>query len=260
MGIAVACAVSRRLAVDACGSSGASLLEREGQRHVGSIGAVSQVCDERSAAASSSLAPRRPLRARLGRRLGSKARRALSDGVIASRYTCKGSRRLGSGDAGWASPRRPRRSRSWSAASSAPGRFAVNWAVAGISPSVDGIAAGRLPPGAVVGLNSFGREGYSLCPAAGAKAPVTWIAVLALPHKIWPLDLASIRPRWRPQSTLPGVQWGSLLAYARRAVTPGVGPLAWHPAVLRPEYSKPRVQTCLSSCMSALTVARRTSS
>jgi phosphatidylethanolamine-binding protein (PEBP) family uncharacterized protein len=95
----------------------------------------------------------------------------------------------------------------------APGRFVVNWAVAGIKPSAGGIPAGKLPPGAVVGLNSFGQVGYSLCPALGAKAPVTWISVLALPHKL------GLGPGFDPttveaQSTRPGVQWGSLLGYS----------------------------------------------
>ena len=149
----------------------------------------------------------------VGASLGVQSSARLSDRVIAPRYTC------GGGDVSVPV--------SWVGVSAkakeiailvrsfiAPGRFVVNWAVAGISPSLRGIAAGRLPAGAVVGLNSFGREGYSLCPAAGA-APVTWIAVLALPHRL------ALGPGFDPttveaQSTLPGVQWGSLLAYSAR--------------------------------------------
>jgi phosphatidylethanolamine-binding protein (PEBP) family uncharacterized protein len=94
-----------------------------------------------------------------------------------------------------------------------PGRFVVNWAVAGISPSAKGIAEGKLPAGAIVGRNSFGRAGYSLCPAKGARALVV-IAVNALPHKL------GLPPGFDPavvnsESIQPGVQWGSVIAYTR---------------------------------------------
>jgi phosphatidylethanolamine-binding protein (PEBP) family uncharacterized protein len=95
-----------------------------------------------------------------------------------------------------------------------PGRFVVNWAVAGISPSATGIAEGKLPSGAIVGRNSFGRVGYSLCPAKGARVELVGIAVNALPHKL------GLPPGFDPavvngESTQPGVQWGSVLAYTR---------------------------------------------
>src|ERR1017187_7563044 len=38
-----------------------------------------------------------------------------------------------------------------------------DWAVAGLSPKLKGLEAGRLPPGAVVGRNGFGHTGYSIC-------------------------------------------------------------------------------------------------
>ena len=39
-----------------------------------------------------------------------------------------------------------------------------NWAVGGLDPSLSSLKADELPPGAVVGKNSFGKRGYSLCP------------------------------------------------------------------------------------------------
>jgi phosphatidylethanolamine-binding protein (PEBP) family uncharacterized protein len=54
------------------------------------------------------------------------------------------------------------------------------WAVAGISPTTDHLAAGSAPPGAVVGLNGFGQARYSVCPPHGRQD--TYIVyVYALP-------------------------------------------------------------------------------
>ena len=44
----------------------------------------------------------------------------------------------------------------------------VEWAVAGISPSLHKLAAGRLPPGAYAGVASDGKRRYSICPKKGA--------------------------------------------------------------------------------------------
>ena len=43
----------------------------------------------------------------------------------------------------------------------------VEWAVAGLNPSLHALAAGQLPAGAYEGLGSAGRESYSVCPAKG---------------------------------------------------------------------------------------------
>jgi phosphatidylethanolamine-binding protein (PEBP) family uncharacterized protein len=61
---------------------------------------------------------------------------------------------------------------------------AVQWAVGGISPSSGGIPAGGLPPGAVAGVNSTGKIGWSgIC---GAKGQLQRVAFLfyALSHKL----------------------------------------------------------------------------
>jgi phosphatidylethanolamine-binding protein (PEBP) family uncharacterized protein len=53
--------------------------------------------------------------------------------------------------------------------------------VAGIDPSLGEIEAGRLPKGAVVGTNSYGKAAYGICP----KAPETYVFTLyALPKRL----------------------------------------------------------------------------
>jgi phosphatidylethanolamine-binding protein (PEBP) family uncharacterized protein len=61
---------------------------------------------------------------------------------------------------------------------------AIQWAVAGIPSSASGIAAGSLPPGSVVGLNSAGKAGWDgIC---GSKGQLHHVAFLfyALRHKL----------------------------------------------------------------------------
>jgi phosphatidylethanolamine-binding protein (PEBP) family uncharacterized protein len=64
------------------------------------------------------------------------------------------------------------------------GKLFFDWAVTGLSPSAPGISAGVTPPGAVVGRNSFGRAGYSLCPPRGVRAERFVVRVLALPRSV----------------------------------------------------------------------------
>jgi phosphatidylethanolamine-binding protein (PEBP) family uncharacterized protein len=71
---------------------------------------------------------------------------------------------------------------------SASGKAFVNWAVAGLSPVLRGISAGTLPPGAIVGRNSFGNLGYSICPARGSPREEYVLRLVALAHPL------SIRP------------------------------------------------------------------
>jgi phosphatidylethanolamine-binding protein (PEBP) family uncharacterized protein len=58
-----------------------------------------------------------------------------------------------------------------------------NWAVTDLKPTSHGISAGALPPGAVVGRNSFGKVGYSICPARGTHEDYL-VRVIALPHPL----------------------------------------------------------------------------
>jgi phosphatidylethanolamine-binding protein (PEBP) family uncharacterized protein len=84
------------------------------------------------------------------------------------------------------------------------GNFVFDWAVAGISPTSHGISAGTLPPGAVIGRNSYGKTGYSICPIKGAGKEHYVVRVLALPH---------------PLSAKPGFDAETVYRRAERAAT-----------------------------------------
>jgi phosphatidylethanolamine-binding protein (PEBP) family uncharacterized protein len=58
----------------------------------------------------------------------------------------------------------------------------IDWAVTGLDPGLEGIEAGQLPKGAVVGNNSFGEVLYSICPPREREAYM--FAVYALPQKL----------------------------------------------------------------------------
>lgn len=60
----------------------------------------------------------------------------------------------------------------------------VDWAVAGLDPSLEGIEAAKLPKGAIVGTNGFGKRGYSICPPAAGE--IYMFAVYALPTALSP--------------------------------------------------------------------------
>lgn len=64
------------------------------------------------------------------------------------------------------------------------GELFFDWAVAGLSPELEEIEAGKLPKGAVVGRNSFGKTGYEICPEGGGEAYM--FALFALPKKLSP--------------------------------------------------------------------------
>jgi phosphatidylethanolamine-binding protein (PEBP) family uncharacterized protein len=64
------------------------------------------------------------------------------------------------------------------------GRFFFDWALTGLSATSHGISAGTLPPGAIVGRNSFGAVGYSICPAKGASEEHYVVRAIALPHPL----------------------------------------------------------------------------
>jgi phosphatidylethanolamine-binding protein (PEBP) family uncharacterized protein len=65
------------------------------------------------------------------------------------------------------------------------GRLFFDWALAGLDPSAQSLAAARLPKGAVVGTNSFGKRGYEICPEPGA-AETYIFALFALPRALSP--------------------------------------------------------------------------
>lgn len=63
------------------------------------------------------------------------------------------------------------------------GKLFFDWAVAGLSPELGEIEAGKLPKGAVTGRNSFGKTGYEICPESGETY---MFALFALPKKLSP--------------------------------------------------------------------------
>ncbi len=64
------------------------------------------------------------------------------------------------------------------------GKLFFDWAVAGLSPDLEEIEAGKLPKGAVVGRNSFGKNGYEICPEGSGESYV--FLLFALPKKLSP--------------------------------------------------------------------------
>jgi Raf kinase inhibitor-like YbhB/YbcL family protein len=63
------------------------------------------------------------------------------------------------------------------------GGLPIYWAVTGLKSMSHGIPAGKLPQGAVVGRNSDGTTGYSICPPKG-KNETYIIKVFALPRPL----------------------------------------------------------------------------
>jgi hypothetical protein len=64
------------------------------------------------------------------------------------------------------------------------GQLFFDWAVAGLTPELEEIEAGKLPKGAVVGRNSFGKAGYEICPEGSSETFV--LTLFALPKKLSP--------------------------------------------------------------------------
>jgi phosphatidylethanolamine-binding protein (PEBP) family uncharacterized protein len=91
----------------------------------------------------------------------------------------------------------------------------IRWIVGGIEPSSTGVAAGKLPPGAIVGTNTPGKAAYSpICPASGKSDTIEFV-MYALSKKI------SISPGFRPD--VAEAQYGSgKLLMGQAAVTYGV--------------------------------------
>lgn len=60
----------------------------------------------------------------------------------------------------------------------------VDWAVAGLDPSLTEIKAGELPKGAIVGTDGFGKTGYEICPSG--QGEIYMFAIYALPQRLSP--------------------------------------------------------------------------
>lgn len=63
------------------------------------------------------------------------------------------------------------------------GLISMDWGVANLNPATHGIAAGKVPAGAVVGANDEGKHAYSVCPSKGTTAYYAFL-LYALPHRL----------------------------------------------------------------------------
>lgn len=63
------------------------------------------------------------------------------------------------------------------------GKLFFDWALSGISPTLQGIQAGQLPAGVVVARNSAGQVAYTICPPAGSQETYAF-SIYALPRKL----------------------------------------------------------------------------
>jgi phosphatidylethanolamine-binding protein (PEBP) family uncharacterized protein len=91
------------------------------------------------------------------------------------------------------------------------GKIFFDWAVAGLDPSLEGIKGGTLPKGAVVGENSFGKTGYSICPAQGAQETY-FFALYALPKALSPqqgFDPGELRQEVKEETGSAGLRTDS---------------------------------------------------
>jgi phosphatidylethanolamine-binding protein (PEBP) family uncharacterized protein len=99
--------------------------------------------------------------------------------------------------------------------SSARSKGGIRWIVGGIDPSSTGVAAGKLPPGGIVGTSTAGKAGYSaICPDKG-KSDTVELVMYALKKKI-PLS-----PGFQP--TMAESEYGSgKLLLGQAAVNYGI--------------------------------------
>lgn len=91
----------------------------------------------------------------------------------------------------------------------------IRWVVGGIDPSSTGVAAGKTPPGGIVGTNSAGKAAYSpICPAKGKSDTIEFV-MYALKKTI------PISPGFQPSQAEADYGSGKLLM-GQAAVTYGV--------------------------------------
>ena len=91
----------------------------------------------------------------------------------------------------------------------------IRWIVGGIDPSSKGVAAGKVPPGGIVGTNTAGKAAYSpICPDKGKSDTIEFV-MYALKKKI------PISPGFQPSQAEAEYGQGKLLM-SQAAVTYGV--------------------------------------
>ena len=91
----------------------------------------------------------------------------------------------------------------------------IRWVVGGIDPSSTGVAAGKTPPGGIVGTNTDGKAAYSpICPAKGKSDTIEFV-MYALKKTI------PISPGFQPSQAEADYGQGKLLM-GQAAVTYGI--------------------------------------
>ncbi len=136
--------------------------------------------------------------------MGSKAR--LRNGLVDPQYTCDGADV--SPPMVWADVPPTTKELVLVVRSLSAGSLETAWSVAGIKPSVNRILAGEVPPGGVVGTNSHGKVGYSLCPPANKPALVVF-GLWAVPSNLSFKHGFSVRALAAVEDN-PEVAWGSM--------------------------------------------------
>jgi phosphatidylethanolamine-binding protein (PEBP) family uncharacterized protein len=91
----------------------------------------------------------------------------------------------------------------------------IRWVVGGIDPSSGGVAAGKVPPGGIVGTNTAGKATYSpICPAHGKSDTIEFV-MYALKKTI------SLSPGFQP-SQAEAQYGGGKLIMGSAAITYGI--------------------------------------
>lgn len=134
-----------------------------------------------------------------------------STGTIARQYTCAGAN--SSPPLRWSGVPAGTKEMVLFAMSLVPvsNKLFFDWAVAGLNPGSGGIPASQLPPGAIVGRNSYGQTAYSICPPGGKRESYVF-AVYALPQhlSIAPgFDPATVREQAKQVARHAGLLVGS---------------------------------------------------
>ena len=141
-----------------------------------------------------------------------------SGGVIGHRYTCRGADQ--SPPLRWSGVPRGAKEIVVFVITLGHAPPTLNWAVAGLRPSLGGILAGRLPVRSIVGRNSFGNAAYSVCPRASTVPVVMSIVVVALPRRLT-LRRGFDASTLFTEVTKPGGHHGSVVMLAGKLTTSG---------------------------------------
>ncbi|MHB8241735.1 MAG: YbhB/YbcL family Raf kinase inhibitor-like protein [Solirubrobacteraceae bacterium] len=87
-----------------------------------------------------------------------------------------------------------------------------DWAVLGLKPASDGIAAGGLPGGATIGRNSLGQASYSMCPPRSRRESYV-VRLLALHRRITARPGFAARPLYREVEPAADVVGFAIVSY-----------------------------------------------